>query len=207
MSSTFVPVSRITLHAIDVVAESPHNAIGFFETDLDVGNITQHYRRVVLGCQDLFADLLGRAELVERSNHVAPFVFPEIACRSVLVLIAEDATNVVDGQLSGRQSLWIDDDLQFVFEATQHVRVGNAGDAFESCFDRVFGEPTHPRHVQVGRQQRCEIRVIFCSQRGDETAAVRGSLWPAPAQVARVATDVRPRKLGSLRPSAAKHSG
>ena len=157
-SSTLAPVSRITLHGDRRVAESAHHAIGLFETELDVGNVAQRTPARRLGSPSICSlDLFGRAELTERADDVATFAFPEIARRGVLVLIAEDATNIVDRQLPGGQPLRIDDDLQFFFQTAQHVRVGDAGDAFQSCFDRVFGEPTHSRHVQVGRQQRARL--------------------------------------------------
>ena len=99
-------------------------------------------------------NLLGRAELAQRANDPTALAFPEIAGGSVGILAAQDVADLRERNAPSGQFFRIYDNLQFVFEATHHVRLGDAADALQSSFDLIFRKTAEFGHVEVGRRQQ-----------------------------------------------------
>ena len=88
-SSTLAPTVALGVDGDAVAAEAADEAVGLLVAQLGAADVADIDRHAVAAGEDGVFDLLGRAELAERADDVAPLAFPEVAAGGVFVLAAE----------------------------------------------------------------------------------------------------------------------
>ena len=139
--------------------EPPDDAVGLLGAEAGLGHVADVDGLAVAARDDHALDLLRRAELTERADHIPPLALPEVAARGVLILVGEGEPEVFDREVAGGEQLRIDDHLELVLAAAHEVGARDAVHPLEPALDVVLGHAADRLDVDGGRGECGEFGV------------------------------------------------